>query len=120
MNRDVTLHVFHIVGSPFCVAFDDGQKVYERIAVLLAQGQEVTLSFDQVTHLTAVFLNAAVGQLYGNFSEEQIRAGLHVIGLEPDDVALLKGVGERAQLYFEDPQRFEQALREDTGDYDVE
>jgi len=31
MNEIITISVFEIVGSPLCVASDDGKKVYERI-----------------------------------------------------------------------------------------
>ena len=57
------------VGAPLCVASNDGQKVYDRIAAALKADQHVALSFHEVTTLTDAFLNAAVGQLYGTFSE---------------------------------------------------
>ncbi|MHB8205528.1 MAG: hypothetical protein ACYDHG_17745 [Desulfomonilaceae bacterium] len=31
MSERIMLSVFEIVGSPLCVASDDGEKVYERI-----------------------------------------------------------------------------------------
>lgn len=39
----LTLSVYEIVGSPLCVASDDGQKVYDRLAVALKEGRAVTL-----------------------------------------------------------------------------
>ncbi|MBM3300876.1 MAG: STAS-like domain-containing protein, partial [Deltaproteobacteria bacterium] len=66
----LNMSVFEIVGSELCVAADDGQKVYEQIAAALKQGWGVQLSFRNVTSLTSAFLNAAVGQLYGEFSPD--------------------------------------------------
>lgn len=119
MQKDVTISIFEVIGSPLCVAAGDGQKVYDRLAAAIREGRRATLSFHNVSTLTSAFLNAAVGQLYGEFSEEQIRASLTVQDMAPDDLALLKRVVETAKEYFKDPQRFDQAVRDtlrDDGD----
>ena len=116
MIKNVALSVFEIVGNSLCVASDDGQKVFNRLDVALKEGQNVTLSFRNVTTLTSAFLNAAIGQLYGTFTEDQIRSLLKVQDMQQDDLALLKRVVETAKHYFKDPARFEQAVRETLGD----
>ena len=93
---------FEIVGNYHCVTSSDGQKVYERIAAALKEKCDVTLSFMGITTLTAAFLNTAIGQLYGIFSEEQIRALLKVQDMQSDDLVLLKRVVETAKQYFKD------------------
>ena len=118
MNNKLSLSVFEIVGNPLCVASSDGQKVFERLEVALKEERNVTLSFRNVTTLTSAFLNAAIGQLYGRFSEEKIRSLLNVQDMEQDDIALLKRVVETAKQYFRDPQKFDQAVRETLGDDD--
>ena len=118
MPEDIQISMFEIVGGPLCVASNDGQKVYDRLAAALKADRPATLSFHKVTTLTAAFLNAAIGQLYGTFSEEQIRSLLKVGNVESDDLALLKRVVDNAKRYFKDPQRFDQVLQEkleDTG-----
>lgn len=117
MNKDFKLSIFEIVGSPLCVASSDGQKVYDRLAAILKEGRNVTLSFYNVATLTSAFLNAAIGQLYGEFSEEQIRSLLKAQDMQSDDLALLKRVVETAKQYFKDPHRFQQAVRETLGEY---
>jgi hypothetical protein len=116
MSQNLSISVFEIVGSQLCVASDDGQKVYDRIAVVLKERRSVTVSFLNVTGLTSAFLNAAIGQLYGSFTEEQIRSLLKVQDMQPDDLALLKRVVETAKQYFKDPERFQQAVREVLGE----
>ncbi|MGH8558375.1 MAG: STAS-like domain-containing protein [Methylococcales bacterium] len=116
MRQNLELSLYEIVGSPLCVASDDGQKVYDRLAAALKERRGITLSFHNVTTLTSAFLNAAIGQLYGAFSEEEIRGLLKVQNIQSDDVALLKRVVETAKQYFKDPQRFDQAVRETLGD----
>ena len=120
MNGEVELSVYEIVGSALCVASDDGQKVYDRIEAALKEGRSVALSFRNVTSLTSAFLNAAIGQLYGSFDEEQIRARLKVQNMEADDRALLKRVVDTAKEYFKDPHRFDQAVGETLGEEVVE
>lgn len=116
MNKNLVLSLYEIVGSPLCVASDDGQKVYDRLEAALKENQNVTLSFRNISTLTSAFLNAAIGQLYGAFGEEQIRSSLKVEDIEQDDLALLKRVVKTAKQYFKDPKKYDQAVRETLGD----
>ena len=116
MSENIKISLFEVVGSSLCVASDDGQKVYKRLTAALKTDRDVSLSFHNITALTAAFLNAAIGQLYGTFSEEEIRFHLKVEDAEQDDLALLKRVVDNAKLYFKDPKRYNQATREVLGD----
>ncbi len=116
MQNTIKISIFEVVGSPLCVASDDGQKVHERLAAAIREGRRVTISFHNISTLTSAFLNAAIGQLYGAFSEDQIRALLKVEDMQPEDLALLKRVVETAKKYFKDPQKFDQAVRDELGD----
>ena len=120
MRKYIRISMFEVVGSPLCVAASDGQKVYDRLAATLKANRYVALSFHNVTALTAAFLNAAIGQLYGTFNEKHIQNLLKVEDVEQNDLALLKHVVDNAKLYFKDPQRFNQAVREVMGDNDDE
>ena len=112
MPKDIRISLFEVVGSPFCVASDDGQKIHDRLDATLKANREVVLSFRNVTSLTAAFLNTAIGQLYGVFSEDHIRELLKVEDVEQDDLALLKRVVDNAKLYFKNPKRYAQVVRE--------
>jgi len=116
MKNNLELSIFEIVGSRLCVASSDGQKVYDRLEIALKKGHNVRLSFRNVDALTSAFLNAAVGQLYGTFSEEEIRSLLKVEDMQQDDMGLLKRVVETAKEYFKNPKEFDQAVRDALGD----
>lgn len=116
MGKDMKVSVYRVAGSPLCVASSDGQKIYDRLAIALKEKQNVALSFHNITTLTSAFLNAAIGQLYGTFSEEEVRSLLQVEDMEPDDLVLLGRVVDTAKQYFKDPQRFKQAVQEVLGD----
>ena len=120
MSENTKISMFEVVGSPFCVASDDGQKVHKHLDAALRANQEVVLSFHNVTALTTAFLTAAVGELYETFSEEEIHSLLKVEDIAPDDLALLDRVTRNAKLYFKDPQRFNQIFQEVLGDDDYD
>ena len=120
MSENIRISMFEVVGSPFCVASDDGQKVHKHLDTALRANQDIVLSFHNVTVLTTPFLTAAVGELYGTFSEEKIRSLLKVEDIEPDDLALLNSVINDTKLYFKDPKRYNQAFQEVLEDDDYE
>ena len=119
MTDQVVIRVYEVVGNGLCVASEDGQKVHDQIARTLREGKKILLSFLNVEMLTSAFLNAAIGQLYGEFPEAQIKAYLSVADMEPDDLELLKRVVDTAKDYFKDPQRFQhirQTVMEDNDE----
>ena len=115
MQDKLTISIYEVVSSPLCVASGDGQKVYERLAAVLKENRQVSLSFRNVSTLTPTFLNTAVGQLYSEFSEEQVRALLKVQDIQADDSKLLKRVVETAKAYFKDRESFDRAYRDEFG-----
>jgi hypothetical protein len=112
MPEQLEMRVFEMTGTGVCVASDDGQVVYEQIAAALRAGHAVLLSFANVDALTSAFLNAAIGQLYGEFGEDEIREGLLVSDMAQQDLVLLKRVVETAKAYFKDHDRFVAARAE--------
>jgi hypothetical protein len=120
MTEPIIVRVFDIAGGPICVSAEDGQRIHDKIAPLLRGGKKVALSFEQVDTLISAFLNAAIGQLYGEFPEERIRELLSVRDMDADDLPILKRVIENAKAYFRDPERFKQAIGEENINDDAE
>jgi len=108
----MTVHISlsELVGSPHAVSSADGTFVYDRIADGLRRGESVILSFAGVEDVTSAFLNAAVGQLYAEFGEHQIREKLRVEDADGDHLALLKRVVERAKEFFRDAEHYNEAF----------
>ena len=114
---DQIIRIADVVGSGLCIASDDGDKVHAKIADAIKRGDKLQLSFAGIQDLTSAFLNSAVGQLYGEFPEAQLKASLlPPVEASPDDLTLLKRVVERAKEYFKDRAAFDKAEREVLGD----
>lgn len=117
MDKSIIIKVADLIGSPLCISAEDGQKVFDKVEGFLKDGRNVIISFDRVTMLISLFLNVAIGQLYGSFSEEEIRTKLRVEGLSGDDMELLKRVVDNAKRYYANPQQYDAAWQ-DEGDED--
>ena len=115
MTREIAIRVFDIIGSPLCVSTSDGQRLYDKIAPLLRTGTPVVLSFERTEIVIAAFLDAAVGQLYGELPDDSIRALLSFRDLADDDREMLDRVIENAKLYFKNPDDFDRVWREELG-----
>ena len=114
-SQEIIVRASDVIGSPLGVSSDDGQKVHDKIAPLLREGRRVSLSFDRIETIISAFLNAAIGQLYGEFPEEKIRELFNVRDMAQEDLALLKRVVDNAKLYFANRKEFDQAWKEETG-----
>ena len=120
MIPTITISVYQVVGSPFCVASGDGQKVFEQIRRAIEAGQSVNISFEYVTALMPPFINAAIGQLYGTFDEEQIRSRIKIVDIERSDLKLLIAALRMAKCYFKNKEAFDEAIRYELGEDESE
>ena len=109
MTTRILIKVADIIGSPLCISADDGQKIFDKIEPLLKNGERLTISFDRVNMLISLFLNAAIGQLYGSFSEEEVRNLVEVEGLSEEDLELVKRVVDNAKKYYANPKGYDEA-----------
>ena len=116
MEDVITKNVFQIVGNGTCVEAADGDKVYDVIYQFIEEKHKVVLSFLNVTMLTSAFLNNAIGKLYKDFSEDEVRTYLSVSDLDVADTALLKKVVKFAKSYYKNPERLEASIKEVLGD----
>ncbi len=108
----VQINIFSLVGSSFCVEAEDGNKLYEYIKTAVMEGKDVVLDFLNVEMLTSAFLNSAVGQIYRDFDENEIKKRLKVSNLSPEDLSLLKRVINTAKIFFKDPERLQKSINE--------
>jgi hypothetical protein len=114
--EEININVFNLVGSSYCVESDDGNKVYIQIKRAIEEGKRIKLDFLNVEMLTSAFLNSAIGQLYRDFKEEDIKNLLMVENLLQEDISLLKRVIVTAKLFFKEPERLQNSINEILGE----
>jgi Icc-related predicted phosphoesterase len=112
----VTIGVYGIVGSSFCIGADDGDLVFQSIQKALKEDKSIIVSFQNVEMITSAFLNSAIGQLYREFSEETIKNHLTLESLSKEDAALLRRVVRTAKLYYADPERLNSSVSQVLGE----
>jgi len=95
-----TIRVSNVIGSSICVAVEDGQKLFDVLCQAIRENDLLELSFEGIDLIIPAFLNVAIGQLYGTFSEETISNVLFYTYLEDDDQALLELVIANALRYY--------------------
>lgn len=112
----VTVHISTVVGGGICVAASDGNKVHDAILAEFQAGNRVAISFQNVSRMTTAFLNAAIGQLYGEFAEERLKQLLAPpVHAEPWHLNRLKLVVDRAKTFFSNPKSARSAFKNVTG-----
>ena len=116
MSETIIINIADAAEDSICVTREDGTKVFIKIVEQLHAGNKVNLSFSGVDSLTISFLNEAIGQLYGEYSEVEIRASLSVSDIMPDHANKLKLMVENAKDYAKKKGDYDNAMREEMGD----
>lgn len=110
------INIVSIIKNNVCVAPEDGEKVFEVISKALQEGKKVEISFKGIEDLTSLFLNIAIGKLYGKFKDEVLRENLSVVDASFQDLDTLKRSVERAKEFQKNPERFRSATEEILGE----
>lgn len=86
----------------------EGVKVYEAIEKQLDNKNKVEVDFSNITMVVSSFLNAAIGKLYGKYSNEEITKYVKVVGLSHDDIELLEEIViPNAKSFYADQTKIE-------------
>ena len=107
-----TIRISRIIGSPICVAVEDGQKVFDILHRAILDDVQFEVSFEGVDLIISAFLNIAIGQLYGEFEEAKIDRMLSYTHLADDDKELLRLVVANAQRYYGNRENYDKATQE--------
>lgn len=105
VTKDIV--IAEIIQSDVAIDTADGDLVHDRIEEILsdrsAGNPKIRISFRGLKLITPSFLNSAIGALYEANSAQFLRESLSIVEAEPDDLARVKRVVERAQEYFKNP-----------------
>lgn len=110
--ESTTINIVNTIGDVYGVEAEDGQKVYELLKKAIDGGHKVILSFLNIEMLTTAFLNTAIGQLYKDYSEEQVKQHLQVIDISDSGKVALKRVVDTAKLFYSDPDSLRRSIND--------
>lgn len=108
-----------LVGSKFCVSYENGEELCKAIENVLHGGKKAYVSFRDASEISSAFLESAIGNLYqGGFTKEELKEKLFIRDLSEDDKFLLKMVIDRVEDFYDNPDRIEAIIDEVLGEYD--
>jgi len=88
--------------GPFCIASDDGGKLYGLIVDAIKDDQTVELDFTNIEVLVASFLNGALAPLYRDYDSIYLTEHLKFAGLTPSFIEVIQAVVDNAKRYYRD------------------
>lgn len=101
------IKVKEIINRVTAVSSDDGDVVHIKLTDALKEGYLVELDFSEISLMTTAFLNSAIGQLYSEYSSEELNDTLKLINVAEEDKILFKKVVDRAKQYLANKKGFE-------------
>lgn len=96
--------------SNLAVAADEGEKIYQQIVKLFSDYQTIVLDFSDIALLTTAYLNGAIGQLYKDYSSQELGERLKLVNVSQDDLILFKKVTNRAKEFYNNEETFSQTV----------
>lgn len=107
MNK---INVDDIISSNFAVSPAKGDVLFELIKEHISRKEILELNFHNINQLTTAFLNNAIGNLYRQFTSEELNNYLKVTGLDDLDKYMFSKVINRSKLNFSDNIELDQEL----------
>ena len=119
MGKPFKINIFNVINSPFCIAPEDGHKIYELIVGALKEDKPVQLSFLNITMVITAFLNEAIGVLYKDFTPEMIDKVEYLDvseDLKESFDASLDKVKSGAPIYYRHQQELDESTKNILGE----
>ena len=85
---------------------EEGTPVYETIIQAFHEGCNVTLDFSDVTMLTTAFLNVVIGDLYKDYTSDDLKTRLVLVNYSDSTANRIKRVTDNAKLFYKDKESF--------------
>lgn len=109
--KSITISVSDLTG-PRALDPEIGKNLQETITTHFKKNEKVILDFSEITHILTLFLNPAIGDLYGTFSSEEIKEKLELANVSDTDFPVFAMVLERAKSFYANPKEWSEAIQE--------
>lgn len=111
MKKETYIDVAKKIKNPSALTQEDGNIIYAEIVLSINEGCNVILDFGQVESIISPFLNNAIGQLYGQFTSQQISDFLEIKNFPDEKKSTLNIVINNAKKYYSNKEKFESAVK---------
>lgn len=91
---------------------EEGTPVYEAIIQAFHEGCNVTLDFADVTMLTTAFLNVVIGDLYKDYTSDDLKTRLILVNYSDSTANRIKRVTDNAKLFYKDKESFSKEVED--------
>lgn len=103
------------VTDNMAVTPDEGQPILTEIIGYIQSGDTVEIDFSGLQICTTAFLNVVIGNLYKDYTSEQLREKISFKGLDDPMKERLKKVTDRAKTFYKNQAVYENII--DTSIY---
>lgn len=111
-----TIRVSEVINSPYAVAPEDGELLYQHIQRELKQNDTIEIDFSGIDRLTTLFCNKAIAILLKDHDSSWLNEKFSFSGLtKPSLDRLLRSI-QIAKTRFAEDGNFERSLDEELKD----
>lgn len=112
MKHEIYLNVAEKIGTPSALTQEDGNLIYAEIVQAINKNITIVLDFEQIESMISPFLNNAIGQLYGQFTSQQISELVNIKNFPKEKTSTLNIVIANAKKYYADKEKFNSTIKE--------
>lgn len=94
------------------ITSSEGTNIHNEILNEIKAGEQVELDFKDVELMTTAFLNVVIGQLYKEYSSDELKAHLTFANLSNADALRIKKVTDNAKLFYQNQDAFTKQVEE--------
>lgn len=91
---------------------DEAEPLYEMEMNAFRAGQKVVLDFEGVEMLTTAFLNVIIGNLYKDYTSEELKLKLGLEHLDEATAIRIKKVTTNAKSFYNDEKDYSKVIEE--------
>ena len=100
------------IGNPSALTQEQGDIISHEIDTSFKHKEEIFLDFSNVESMISPFLNNAIGQLYENYTTEDIKHYLHLENFPPTKNSTLNIVINNAKKFYANKKTFAKTAKD--------
>lgn len=111
-EMSIRIDVAERIGNPSALTQEQGDIIFHEIDTSFKRKEEIFLDFSNVESMISPFLNNAIGQLYENYTSEDIKQYLHLENFPPTKNSTLNIVINNAKKFYANKKTFVETAKD--------